>query len=318
MVGTTEVPDSGDPSKTAPSQQEIDYLLRTVTQLFPKAKLSPQHIKYAFAGVRPLPNSDDKPSAVTRRHILHDHSGDGAARMISVLGGKLTTALSLARECARKIGIAVPEPKAVTVGPGTSLDPMLDQEVLTIARAGSVSDETARGLVEWHGHRAMEIARMALVSADMRASCLSSHIAHRCRGRRGLSSRARGHPRGCPAAARSRRLWRLLVRILQPRSRYANRRRAGLERSRPGLEPGSLRNRTLRLHAPTQPKRLRAGSRRRLPDQAAWIHQEPKVRASRLVSSETMPSTPQSRSFSISARELTVHTRIFFPARCTS
>lgn len=177
MVGTTEVPDSGDPSKTAPSQQEIDYLLRTVIQLFPKAKLSAQHIKYAFAGVRPLPNSDDKPSAVTRQHILHDHSSDGAARMISVVGGKLTTALSLARECARKIGIAVPEPKAVTVGPGTSLDPMLDQEVLTIARAGSVSDETARGLVEWHGARAMEIARMALVSADMRAP-ICPHTSH--------------------------------------------------------------------------------------------------------------------------------------------
>src|SRR5579864_6243055 len=39
LVGTTEVPDTGDPSKTAPSQQEIDYLFRTVTQLFPKAKL---------------------------------------------------------------------------------------------------------------------------------------------------------------------------------------------------------------------------------------------------------------------------------------
>jgi glycerol-3-phosphate dehydrogenase len=54
---------------------------------------------------------------------------------------------------------------------------MLDQEVLTIARAGSVSDETARGLVEWHGARAMEIARMALVSADMRAP-ICPHTSH--------------------------------------------------------------------------------------------------------------------------------------------
>lgn len=177
MVGSTEVPDTGDPAKTTPSQEEIDYLLRTVTQLFPKAKLSPQQIKYAFAGVRPLPNSQDKPSAITRRHILHDHSSDGAARMISVIGGKLTTAASLARECARKIGIRVPEPKAITVGPGSALDPMLDQEVIAIARAGSVSEETARGLVEWHGQHAMEIARMALVSADMRAP-ICPHTSH--------------------------------------------------------------------------------------------------------------------------------------------
>ncbi len=178
LVGTTEVPDSGDPARTAPSPEEIEYLLRNVSQLFAKAKLSAHDIKYAFAGVRPLPNSPgNKPSAVTRRHILHDHTPDGAAKMISVIGGKLTTAASLARECARKIGLAVPEPAAVTVGPAAALDPLLDQEVLDIARAGSVSEETARGIMEWHGDRAMEIARMALVSADLRAP-ICPHTSH--------------------------------------------------------------------------------------------------------------------------------------------
>ena len=178
LVGTTEVPDTGDPGRTSPSSEEIEYLLRTVTKLFPKAKISPQDIKYAFAGVRPLPNSPaNKPSAVTRRHFLHDHTEDGAAHLISVIGGKLTTAASLARECARKIGIAVAEPTSVAIGPGSSLDPMLDQEVIEIARAGSVSEETARGMMEWHGQRAMDIARMALVSAELRAP-ICPHTSH--------------------------------------------------------------------------------------------------------------------------------------------
>ena len=179
LVGTTEVPDTGDPGRTAPSNEEIEYLLRTAAKLFPKAKISAHDIKYAFAGVRPLPNSaGNKASAVTRRHFLHDHTPEGAARLISVIGGKLTTAASLARECARKIGIAVPEPSMVAMGPGSSLDPMLDQEILDIARAGSVSEETARGMMEWHGPRAMDIARMALVSAELRAPICphSSHI----------------------------------------------------------------------------------------------------------------------------------------------
>jgi glycerol-3-phosphate dehydrogenase len=179
LVGTTEVPDTTDPSKTAPSREEIAYLVRTVGKLFPKAKISEHDIKYAFAGVRPLPNSPgNKPSAVTRRHFLHDHAADGAERLISAIGGKLTTAASLARECARKIGIAVAEPTTIAMGPGRSLDPMLDQEVLEIARAGSVSEDTARGLMEWHGQRAMDIARMALVSAELRAPICphSSHI----------------------------------------------------------------------------------------------------------------------------------------------
>ena len=178
LVGTTEVPDSGDPSRTAPSSEEIEYLLRTVTKLFPKAKISAHDVKYAFAGVRPLPNAPgDKPSAVTRRHFLHDHADDGAQKLISVIGGKLTTAASLARECARKIGLNVSEPKMMAVGPGSALDPMLDQTVIEIARAGNISEETARGMMEWHGERAMDIARMALVSAELRAP-ICPHTSH--------------------------------------------------------------------------------------------------------------------------------------------
>ncbi|HET9308609.1 MAG TPA: glycerol-3-phosphate dehydrogenase/oxidase [Candidatus Sulfotelmatobacter sp.] len=177
LVGTTEVADSGDPGKTAASTQEIEYLLRTAAHLFPKAKLSAHDIKYAFAGVRPLPNTGGKPSAVSRRHFLHDHADDGAARLISVIGGKLTTAASLARECARKIGIPVREPKGIAVGPGSALDPMITQEVIEISHAGSVSEETARGLMEWHGARAMDIARMALVSVELRAP-ICPHTSH--------------------------------------------------------------------------------------------------------------------------------------------
>jgi glycerol-3-phosphate dehydrogenase len=177
LVGTTEVPDAGDPGKTTPSNEEIEYLLRTVSKLFPKAKMSLQDIKFAFAGIRPLPNTGGKPSAVTRRHFLHDHTDEGASKLISVIGGKLTTALSLARECARKIGLQVPEPKAIAVGPGAALDPLFDQEVQEIARAGSVSEETARGMMEWHGQRAIDIARMALVSTELRAP-ICPHTSH--------------------------------------------------------------------------------------------------------------------------------------------
>lgn len=178
LAGTTEVPDNGDPARAVPSPDEINYLVRSVAQLFPKAKISSQNVKHAFAGIRPLPYSTEKdPSAVTRKHILHDHSDDGAARMISAIGGKLTTASALARECARKIGIKVSEPGTVAMGPGRALDPLLDEAVLEIARMGAVSEETARGMLEWHGKRAADIARMALVSAELRAP-ICPHTSH--------------------------------------------------------------------------------------------------------------------------------------------
>ncbi len=40
LVGTTEVADNGDPAKTVPSPEEINYLIRSAAQLFPKAKIS--------------------------------------------------------------------------------------------------------------------------------------------------------------------------------------------------------------------------------------------------------------------------------------
>ncbi len=179
LVGTTEVADNGDPGQTVPSADEVNYLVGSVARLFPKAKISPQSVKHAFAGIRPLPYSPgDRPSAVTRRHILHDHADDGAARMISVIGGKLTTAASLARDCAQKIGLRVTEPSMLAMGPGRALDPMLDDAVLEIARIGAVSEESARGMLEWHGKRAPDIARTALVSAELRAPICphSSHV----------------------------------------------------------------------------------------------------------------------------------------------
>jgi len=180
LAGTTEVADTADPAKVKPSDEEIQYLLQTVAKLFPKAKLSGRDIHYSFAGVRPLPYAPgSKPSAVTRRHILHDHAEDGAGRLISVLGGKLTTAAALARECARLTGCSSAEesnaaPEVVT----GSLDPMLDRSVGEIARIGAISEESARSLLEWFGKRAMDVAHMAMVSPELRAPICphSTHI----------------------------------------------------------------------------------------------------------------------------------------------
>ncbi len=183
LVGTTEAADNDDPATTQPSAEEIQYLLNSFLKLFPRTKISYVDIRYSFAGVRPLPYSpNQKASAVTRKHYLRDHAPDGAAQMISVIGGKLTTAAQLARECADKIGVPVKTSGAISVAPGglvseDSLDPLLDRWVLDIAQAGGISEESARGIVEWHGKRALAIARMALSSSDMRTP-LCPHTVH--------------------------------------------------------------------------------------------------------------------------------------------
>jgi glycerol-3-phosphate dehydrogenase len=177
LVGTTEVPDGADPNRVHPSADEIEYLLRSFLRLVPRVAVSRDDIHYAFAGVRPLPFSPKKnPSAVSRKHYLHDHSADGAAQMISVIGGKLTTAGSLARECAAKIGVRITQP-TLAIGCEDNLDPMLEQWTVEVAEAGAIGVEAARGIVEWYGKRALAVARGARASAELRAP-LCSHSTH--------------------------------------------------------------------------------------------------------------------------------------------
>jgi glycerol-3-phosphate dehydrogenase len=177
LVGTTEVPDRGDPERAQPSAEEIEYLLRSLTQLFPRVMVSRDDIRYAFAGVRPLPFSPDKSlSAVSRKHYLHDHATDGVAQMISVIGGKLTTAGSLARDCAAKIGVKT-APLTLALSSEDGVDRLLEQWVSEIAEAGGVNSDTAWAIAEWYGKRAPVIARMARSSPEMRAP-LCPHSRH--------------------------------------------------------------------------------------------------------------------------------------------
>ena len=162
LVGTTEVPDENDPARVRPSKDEIDYLWRSFQHLFPGVPIAEKDVRYTFAGVRPLPYSPKaQPLAISRRHYFHDHAEDGAQGMISVIGGKLTTAMSLARECARKIGVWVPEPTAVAMVSEDDVGAVLERATTEVAERGEISRDAAHAMVEWHGEKALAIAEMA-------------------------------------------------------------------------------------------------------------------------------------------------------------
>ena len=98
LVGTTDTRFKGPPGEVRATAAEIAYLLREANALLPHAPLSPADVEYAYAGVRPLPASDDdRTGAITRRHIVRDHAEHGRPGLISIIGGKLSTFRSLAR-----------------------------------------------------------------------------------------------------------------------------------------------------------------------------------------------------------------------------
>ncbi len=126
LVGTTDVRYDGDPGCVAPTRTEADYLLQEAQVLLPDYNLTPERVRYAYAGLRPLLASTGGPeAAITRRHAVVDHSNRGGPTgLYSVAGGKLSTFQPLAREALRAIGIgwgsnrAIPAPRPLGKGSG--------------------------------------------------------------------------------------------------------------------------------------------------------------------------------------------------------
>lgn len=103
LVGTTDLPFSGDPATAVATDEELDYLVNVVNGIFPAAGLTRQDIAWHYSGVRPLPYVDAKTTAaITRRHQLVWNE-DSPLPLVSLVGGKLTTCRSLAEETATAV-----------------------------------------------------------------------------------------------------------------------------------------------------------------------------------------------------------------------
>jgi glycerol-3-phosphate dehydrogenase len=91
LIGTTDVPYSGEADGVTAGEEEILYLLRAVNR-FCVRQLARADVIHSFSGVRPLfdDNAED-PSAVTRDYVFELNDADGALPLLSVFGGKITT-----------------------------------------------------------------------------------------------------------------------------------------------------------------------------------------------------------------------------------
>jgi glycerol-3-phosphate dehydrogenase len=103
LVSTTDVR-VADPDETLPSDAETEYLIEATQALLPGDRIGPEHVRYAYGGIRPLPlTTDGTEGAITRRHHIIDHADAGLAGLYSIVGGKLSTYLSLADQVVRRL-----------------------------------------------------------------------------------------------------------------------------------------------------------------------------------------------------------------------
>ncbi len=111
LIGTTETPFDGDPAVTLPTEAEIDYLLRETNLLFPCAGLSRASVLYCYAGPRPLLHSGGRAQAMSREHTIYDHEAEEGIRgVLTLVGGKLTTARAFAQQALDRIAAKLGRP----------------------------------------------------------------------------------------------------------------------------------------------------------------------------------------------------------------
>ncbi len=95
VIGTTDIP-SEFGEKPVCTPEEITYLCNIASR-YMQNPVTPEDVVWTYSGVRPLfDDGDDDPSAVTRDYHLEVDAPQGAAPLLSVFGGKITTYRRLA------------------------------------------------------------------------------------------------------------------------------------------------------------------------------------------------------------------------------
>jgi len=98
LIGTTDTDYEGDYDQVRATREDVDYILEAANRALPRARLDYADVLSTYAGLRPLVleggGKDVKESQVSREHSIYEsHSG-----LLSIAGGKLTTARSMAEE----------------------------------------------------------------------------------------------------------------------------------------------------------------------------------------------------------------------------
>jgi glycerol-3-phosphate dehydrogenase len=97
-VGLTDEPVSGAvPDVPEPPEEDIDFLLSVIGRVLERP-LTREHVVGAYAGLRPLLDSDGSTADLSRRHAVLV-SGTG---VVTIVGGKLTTYRRMAEDAVDK------------------------------------------------------------------------------------------------------------------------------------------------------------------------------------------------------------------------
>lgn len=178
LIGTTDIPFSGDPSSAHADSDEVAYLCKTASNYFNRA-ITTNEIIWSYSGVRPLyDDGASNASAATRDYVLELDHAEGRLPLLSIFGGKITTYRRLAEDALAKLAPLINFQKSGWTSsaplPGGDLpytgNPMKAFELLTAdleSRFFWLEKNTLNRVARSYGTRAFELLDGAQTNADL-------------------------------------------------------------------------------------------------------------------------------------------------------
>jgi glycerol-3-phosphate dehydrogenase len=109
LIGTTDADHLGSLDNIIATEEEIAYLCQSAGRYF-KQPISPDDVVHSYAGVRPLvDDGSGKPETASRGYHFDVEDENGAAALLSVYGGKITTYRHLAESAVQRLVPYLPQ-----------------------------------------------------------------------------------------------------------------------------------------------------------------------------------------------------------------
>ncbi len=173
LIGTTDEDHDGDPADAICTPAESAYLCDAVSDYF-KVPVTTDDIVWTYSGVRPLYDDGASSAAeATRDYVLSLDDQDGAAPMLNIFGGKITTYRKLAEAALEKLagrfpGLADDWTAAVPLPGGDfPVDGVDDQIDRLIQDYGFIDRPWAARLIQAYGTEAWPLLGDAVGHQDL-------------------------------------------------------------------------------------------------------------------------------------------------------
>lgn len=168
LVGSTDIP-ADSPDDVACTEDEISYFMSSLRELLPGLKFDPGQIVYAYAGIRPLPNSEGvEPGLISRDHSapVAEPVAGRPFPVTSLVGGKWTTFRAFSAEIADKVLEALGETRRqstdeMPIGGGSDMPLEAGERadwLENVAGESGAAPERLATLLDRYGTTAREIA----------------------------------------------------------------------------------------------------------------------------------------------------------------